>query len=53
MAELEITTVGTQIDLEQYGRLRDLADRNERSIAAEIRLAIRAWIASQEKESAA
>ena len=31
---------GTKVDLETYQRMNELADRNERSVAAEIRLAL-------------
>lgn len=39
--------VATHLDREAFQLLRKLAERNERSLAAELRLAVAAWLAAQ------
>lgn len=54
MPEVESTMrLGADIPEDLYEALRSLAARNERSIAAEIRLAVRAWIASDSEQAKA
>lgn len=53
MAVEETTQVATYVTRQIAERLRELADEHERSVAAEVRLALRHWIDAQDKKAAA
>lgn len=45
----KIVYIGAQVPEGVADAMKDLADANERSTAAEVRLALRAWIARAER----
>lgn len=48
----QLTNVAAQVPAELADRLKALADRNERSASAELRIALRAHLDRAEKEAA-
>lgn len=46
--EPELEQIAAQVPVELKREVEDLAERRERSVAAEVRLALRAWIEQEE-----
>lgn len=53
MSEAETVQVGAIVPKEVADSLRDLASKSERSTAAEIRLALKAWVENATRRAAA
>lgn len=53
MTTPHLVRVGAPIERETADALKQLADERERSVAAEIRLALRAWVDGQDAERSA
>ena len=47
--EPELTQIAAQVPVELKREVEDLAERRERSVAAEVRLALRAWLDTEEQ----
>lgn len=47
--EPELTQIAAQVPVEMKEAVEQLADRRERSVAAEVRLALRAWLDTEEE----